>query len=213
MATDSHTAFFYGTLMAPPVLHRVIWGTTSAPTPVHASSLTIRPAILPAHQRHKVRGADYPAVLPCAAGAPATGSSPDASPPSVRGTLVQGLTSGDMWRLDIFEGSDYTRRKVRVRVVESAHPETSPSPQDGNPSTEEIEAETYIWTASPSALEASEWDFSEFVREKMGRWTGEEVLDEGMKEVDGMRGEGEEDPTGGRGANGRITQRLEKEGR
>src|SRR6186713_2175264 len=102
----SHAAFFYGTLMAPPVLHRVIWGPSPPSTAVQKSQLSIRPAILRQFQRHKVRYADYPAILPANAQA------------SVRGTLVTGLTDGDIWRLDIFEGSDYKRRKVSVRVLE-----------------------------------------------------------------------------------------------
>ncbi|EOA84244.1 uncharacterized protein SETTUDRAFT_93750 [Exserohilum turcica Et28A] len=161
----SHTAFFYGTLMAPPVLHRVIWGSTTPPTPAHASLLHIRPAILHAHRRHKVRNADYPAILP---------SSPSAS---VRGTLVQGLTDGDIWRLDIFEGHEYARRRVRVRPLVQAQEE------DNVESEEEVEAETYIWVAGAHRLEAEEWDFAEFVRDKMKRWVGGAVAerDEGFQ--------------------------------
>jgi hypothetical protein len=178
----SHTAFFYGTLMAPPVLHRVIWGSQTPPTPAHASLLHIRPAILHTHRRHKVKGADYPAILPVST----------STPSSVRGTLVQGLTDGDIWRLDIFEGSEYERRKVKVRVLESK--------QDGGEKEEggmgdlsqkvednveggELEAETYIWTAGAKSLELEEWDFAEFVRDKMKRWVGREAAetDEGFQ--------------------------------
>ncbi|KAF1962498.1 hypothetical protein CC80DRAFT_487943 [Byssothecium circinans] len=208
-----HTAFFYGTLMAPPVLHRVIWGTSTPPTPTHASLLRIRPAILHAHQRHKVRHADYPAILP---------STPTSS---VRGTLVQGLTDGDIWRLDIFEGSEYQRQKVKVRVLEQKDGERGGGGDAGgigdlhqreedNVEGEEVEAETYVWISGADALEASEWDFSEFVRDKMKRWTGEDggtERDEGFKDVDDAV-DALNDPTGGRGTNGKITQQLEKEG-
>ncbi|KAF2125269.1 hypothetical protein P153DRAFT_253656, partial [Dothidotthia symphoricarpi CBS 119687] len=157
----SHTAFFYGTLMAPPVLHRVIWGSPTPPTPVHASLLSSRPAILQAHQRRKVARADYPAVLP--------------SPSScVRGTLVSGLTDGDIWRLDVFEGSEYARRGVKVRVLNA----------DGGEEGEEVDAECYIWIAGARRLDPEEWDFDEFVREKMGRWVG----DEGAQADEGFRG-------------------------
>ncbi|KAH7413902.1 AIG2-like family-domain-containing protein [Phaeosphaeria sp. MPI-PUGE-AT-0046c] len=189
----SHTAFFYGTLMAPPVLHRVIWGSPTPPTAAHASLLRIQPAILHAHQRHKVKHADYPAILP-------TPSSPSSS---VRGTLVEGLTDGDIWRLDIFEGGEYARRKVHVRVLEQQE-------NGSNAEADEVEAETYIWTAGADRLEADEWDFAEFVRDKMGRWVGSEgvQVDEGFKDVDdavaALR-----DPTGGRGANGKISKALE----
>lgn len=178
----SHTAFFYGTLMAPPVLHRVIWGSQSPPTPAHASLLRIRPAILHAHRRHKVKRADYPAILP----------TPTSSTSSVRGTLVEGLTDGDVWRLDIFEGDEYARRKVKVRVLGQGRKDGAfgeegmgdlTQAEEDNVETEEVEAETYIWITGENRLEAEEWDFAEFVKEKMARWVGREgaQADEGFK--------------------------------
>lgn len=99
-----HSAFFYGTLMAPQVLSRVCHGSH----PSHnLSAFTVQPALLHAHRRHRVKGADYPAILP-------TSNSSD----SVRGTFVTGLTDGDLWRLDIFEGSEYERRKVRCTLID-----------------------------------------------------------------------------------------------
>jgi hypothetical protein len=178
-ATMSHTAFFYGTLMAPPVLHRVIWGSQTPPTPAHASLLHIRPAILHAHRRHKVKQADYPAILPVD------------TPSSVRGTLVEGLTDGDIWRLDIFEGSEYQRQKVKVNVLQPRDKGVSAEEgmgdlsqkEEDNVEGEEVEAETYIWTAGAHRLEAEEWDFAEFVRDKMKRWVGREAAetDEGFQ--------------------------------
>lgn len=167
----SHTAFFYGTLMAPPVLHRVIWGSQTPPTPAHASLLRIRPAILHAHQRHKVKHADYPAILP---------TSPSST---VRGTLVEGLTDGDIWRLDIFEGSEYERQKVKVKVLQGQGTGDLSQKEEENVEGEVIEAEAYIWTAGAQRLEAEEWDFSEFVRDKMKRWVGKEgaEADEGFQ--------------------------------
>lgn len=165
--TMSHTAFFYGTLMAPPVLHRVIWGSQSPPTPAHASLLRIRPAILHAHQRRKVRHADYPAILP---------SAPESE---VRGTLVQGLTDGDIWRLDIFEGSEYERHSVKVKALETKG--SAGGEEHKHVEGEEIDAQTYIWTAGAHRLEAEEWDFDHFVKEKMSRWVGKEAADEGFQ--------------------------------
>jgi hypothetical protein len=177
--TMAHTAFFYGTLMAPPVLHRVIWGSQTPPTPAHASLLRVRPAILHAHRRHKVKHADYPAIL----------STNPTSSSSVRGTLVEGLTDGDIWRLDIFEGSEYARRKVRVRLLEQASKEGEDGLGDIAPKEDEsvqgaeVEAETYIWIAGAERLESEEWDFAEFVKEKMKRWAGSDAAetDEGFQ--------------------------------
>lgn len=165
--TMSHTAFFYGTLMAPPVLQRVIWGSQTPPTPAHAALLSIRPAILHAHQRRHVRGADYPAVIPF------TQSS------EVRGTLVEGLTDGDIWRLDIFEGGEYERQDVRVRVLDSKGRAGDAELRDVE--GEEVQAQTYIWIAGQHRLETEEWDFDHFVKEKMSRWVGRDAADEGFQ--------------------------------
>ncbi|KAF2871253.1 hypothetical protein BDV95DRAFT_573613 [Massariosphaeria phaeospora] len=177
---SSHTAFFYGTLMAPQILHRVIWGTPFPPTPAHAALLRIRPAILHAHRRHKVRYADYPAILP------------STTTSSVRGTLVEGLTDGDMWRLGIFEGEQYKRKKVRVRVLEQEDVTGSSSqPGDGHVEGEEVEAEVYVWCSSPDELESEEWDFAEFVRDKMKWWVGKDAAeaDEGFQGRPSINGE------------------------
>ncbi|OAL43110.1 hypothetical protein IQ07DRAFT_616590 [Pyrenochaeta sp. DS3sAY3a] len=189
----SHTAFFYGTLMAPPVLHRVIWGSTTPPTPAHAALLHIQPAVLHAHRRHRVRAADYPGIVPVAGDSGAC----------VRGTLVTGLTDGDVWRLDVFEGGEYVRVGVRVRVLRQDKSKTE------NVEAEEVDAETYIWVAGAHRLEAEEWDFAEFVREKMGRWVGGDAADadEGFRDVDeAVKALG--DPTGGRGGGGSISRQL-----
>lgn len=136
--------------MAPSVLHRICHGTTT-PTPLQKALLAVSPALLPLYRRHKVLHCDYPAMLPC--------SAPTAS---VRGTYVSGLTAGDLWRLDIFEGEEYERRKVRVRVLDG----------DGTGEGREEEAEAYVWVAGEQNLEDAEWDFEHFCREKIGKWVG-----------------------------------------
>lgn len=77
---------------------------------------------------------------------------------------------------------------------------------------EEVEAEVYVWVTGKHRLEAQEWDFGEFVREKMGRWFGREAQGEYAEVDDAVAAkEGNADPTGGRGANGTITKTLEEE--
>lgn len=58
-----------------------------------------------------MRSADYPAVTP---------DSAPASTSSVRGTLVCGLSEKDVAKLDLFEGDEYERRVVRVRLLPDA---------------------------------------------------------------------------------------------
>ncbi|KAL8830957.1 MAG: hypothetical protein Q9191_001137 [Dirinaria sp. TL-2023a] len=183
-----YSAFFYGTLMATQVLYRVCFGTPN-PTRFQKNLLTIRPAILHSYCRRKVEGCDYPAVIP----------SPGSS---VRGTYVQGLTEGDLGRLDIFEGDQYIRQNVRVRLLNVVGDESG----KGNVEGQEAEASLYVWVDANDGLEDGEWDFAEFMRDKISKWIGSS--DE-YEEVDqAVRAEGG-DPTGGRGTNGKITEQLE----
>ncbi|KAI7184290.1 hypothetical protein KC343_g12451 [Hortaea werneckii] len=199
MATEGRSAFFYGTLMAPQVLHRVCHGSSSPDNPIYAAhKLQTHPAILHDHRRHRVRSADYPAVLPV------PGS-------TVRGTYVTGLTDGDIWRLDIFEGSEYRRDKVTVHLLK----EVGDASGTGNVEGDAVEAETYIWISDPSDLEEGEWDFRQFQEQKMRFWVGAEGAGEyagraSIIEVDEAVQQQRQDGTGGRGFNGHITSALEE---
>ncbi|KAL9128725.1 MAG: hypothetical protein Q9217_002658 [Psora testacea] len=182
------SAFFYGTLMAPQVLYRVLYGST---TP-HASlpaAIKIQPAILPHYVRHRVAFCDYPAIL----------ASPDPSA-CVRGTYVEGLTAADQWRLDVFEGDQYERVKVKPRLLDA-----------GEKQAEEVEADTYVWVAPREELEEGEWDFGEFRREKMSRWVRRSQEYEEVDEAVEKAKEGK-DPTGGRFLNGEMTRKHGGEG-
>ncbi|RMZ90069.1 hypothetical protein DV736_g2703, partial [Chaetothyriales sp. CBS 134916] len=220
----NNTAFFYGTLMAPNVLYRVIYGTPH-PTPLNYPSmnlLKIHSALLHDHQRHRVLGCDYPGVIPHRGG-------------SVKGTVVSGLTEGDVLRLDIFEGSQYERRRVKVRLLRDIeHSEGGPlqfekklqekEKLEQDVGVEEVEAQTYIWIDDPLALELEEWDFEEFKRDKMQAWMGLSTedtngvkMDEGFNDVDRAQApaggsvytdSGPKDGMGGRGVNGHIGREL-----
>ena len=150
--------------MAPEVLYRVLFSTTT-PHASQTSMLTIHPAVLPHYTRHRVLGCDYPAVLP----------NKSSSSAGVRGTYVKGLTNKQIWRLDLFEGDQYRRKKVRPRLLVDGVVEGG----DGG----EVDAETYVWDdlegeMGSNGLEEGEWDFEEFRREKMRRWIGNEGKEE-----------------------------------
>lgn len=114
-------------------------------------------AILHDYRRHRVKGADYPGIVPH------EGS-------SVRGTYVTGLTDADIWRLDIFEGDDYERVFVKAKILTTVGEDGG----EGNVEGEEVNCETYIWKAPRDMLEDKEWDFEEFKNEKMRFWVGAE---------------------------------------
>ncbi|KAL9594344.1 MAG: hypothetical protein Q9219_007080 [cf. Caloplaca sp. 3 TL-2023] len=182
-----HSAFFYGTDVEPQILYRVCYGS-STPTSLQKSLLKIRPAILHQHCRHRVLGRDYPAIIPSPHG-------------SVRGTHVQGLTDGDIFRLDIFEGEEYERRKVKIRILEIEGDQQD----QGITEAEAVDVDTYIWVAGGDKLEEGEWDIGKFRREKMQRWVGTRQEYEDVDEVVEARAP---DPTGGRGVNGVIAEQL-----
>lgn len=50
---------------------------------------------------------------------------------------------------------------------------------------EEVEAETYVWIGGEENLEAREWDFAEFQREKLRFWAGDEEYAGKFCECDG----------------------------
>jgi hypothetical protein len=220
--------------MAPGVLHRVIHGTPS-PEQWQRDLLTIRPALLYSHRRHRVRGAHYPAIIP----------NPSQPSSCVRGTLVTGLTEGDIWRLDLFEGDQYKRDTVTVSILKDTIGLDQAAPIDEGKLDEvvesEVQAQTYLWTDPISSLDPEEWDFEEFKRENMRAWMGLTSsddedhgleVDEGFRDVDDAVGalaeqereedrslrsqnddadrKGKHDPMGGRGAGGHITRRLEE---
>ena len=208
-STDDVLFHATGTLMAPGVLHRVIHGTPN-PEPWQRALLTIRPGLLHSYRRHRVRGADYPAVIPH-------------THSTVRGTIVTGLTEGDIYRLDIFEGDQYSRDVVKVQVLKDVG--LDELAEEGKTEVlEEVDAQTYVWQDGEGTLEEKEWDFEEFKREKMRAWMGLAggeatngvEIDEGFGDVDRAVAEEErkdwekkKDPMGGRGANGHITRQLE----
>ncbi|KAG8529780.1 uncharacterized protein KY384_005261 [Bacidia gigantensis] len=178
---EERTAFFYGTLMVPQVLHRVLYGSTQ-PHQSQIQALKIQPAMLFKYVRHRVVDADYPAII----------ASSEVST-SVRGTYVQGLTAADIWRLDIFEGDEYERVKVCPRILDA-------NGEQGDT----VSAETYVWIDSREDLEQEEWDFEEFKREKLHRWVGVgewyEEVDEAVEKLEDQR-----NPTGGRFVDGKMT--------
>ncbi|RFU35188.1 hypothetical protein B7463_g1106, partial [Scytalidium lignicola] len=177
-----------GTLMAPEVLYRVIYGSSRVP-PERASlaaNLTITPALLSNYCRHRVLNCDYPGIIP-------------EEGHTVRGTYVTGLTNADIWRLDVFEGDEYERRKVKVALLVDEG-------EDGR----EVEADVYVFTAGDDKLEKVEWDFEVFRREKMHRWA--DHSDE-YKEVDVAVDVNGHDGTGGRGVHTDMSRQLHGEGK
>ncbi|TRX95318.1 hypothetical protein FHL15_003649 [Xylaria flabelliformis] len=139
----THAAFFYGEFSTDDVA-------------VLRSLHQFQPAILHGHCRRRVKWADYPGVIP----------DPNHE---VRGMYVTGLTDANMYHLDQFEGSEYDRKTVKVRLLSKVGDDKG----NGNVEGEEVECEVYIFN-NPGELEDREWDFHEFRTQKMKKWTRED---------------------------------------
>ncbi|CAI2171220.1 10735_t:CDS:2 [Funneliformis geosporum] len=91
--SDEFTCFFYGTLIFPQILKRVLEnGRSNTEKPINIKKRVS--AVLKGYKRHKVIGAVYPAIL-----------KGDDLKDEINGILLEGLSSQDIARLDNFEGS------------------------------------------------------------------------------------------------------------
>ncbi|KAH6892327.1 AIG2-like family-domain-containing protein [Thelonectria olida] len=142
------TAFFYGTLMAPEVFYSVCYGDSN-PHQVIKDLHTFTPATLDGYCRHRVQYADYPGIIA-------------EKGHSVLGIYATGLTDANVQKLDYFEGSEYNRETVKVKLLKKEG--------DATKGDEYKETIVYVFNV-PEYLEKKEWDFEEFRREKMKSWT------------------------------------------
>ncbi|KAH8652326.1 hypothetical protein BX600DRAFT_441214 [Xylariales sp. PMI_506] len=139
--------------MAPEVFFTVCYRNSALDVKFLKSLHKFQPAILHGYCRRRVIEADYPGITPD-------------DKHEVRGMLVSGLTDANIYHLDIFEGDDYERKRVKVRVLSQVGDDQGV----GNVEGEEVESEVYVFK-DPRALEDREWDFEEFRTQKMKKWT------------------------------------------
>ncbi|ETS02826.1 hypothetical protein M419DRAFT_7604 [Trichoderma reesei RUT C-30] len=146
--SGEYAAFFYGTLMAPEVFFSVCYADKQPPKAIQDLH-TFTPAILDGYCRHRVQYADYPAIV-------------EEPGHCVRGMYATGLTDANIHKLDIFEGDEYKRIKVKVKLLKM---------EDGKEVEGEVkEADVYVFL-NPDQLEKREWDFEEFREQRMKLWT------------------------------------------
>ncbi|KAK9462689.1 uncharacterized protein V1516DRAFT_694750 [Lipomyces oligophaga] len=131
--------------MAPQVLSRVLYGATSLPS---TSTLKLTPATLAGYTRSSLSDESYPAII---------ASSEDSE---VTGILVQNITWAQLVTLDKFEGDEYERKTVVVKL-------------DG--SNEVVEAQCYVWVDDIARLTGVDWDFSDFMKKRFSNWIEKEI--------------------------------------
>jgi len=170
----SQSAFFYGTLLHPRILKRVIQND--------GDHLELCPAVLLDYTRHKVALADYPGIVPYEKDRAFFKRDLCREDRCVRGTYVKGLSAKDIRFLDIFEGSDYRRLEAMVHplspltplngpseTVVTFNPEPLPPIEDLAPP---LPCQTYVWTSYLDELEPELWSYEVFVRDNLHKWVG-----------------------------------------
>ncbi|KAF8867805.1 hypothetical protein BD779DRAFT_1386667, partial [Infundibulicybe gibba] len=164
--------FFYGTLMHPRILKRVIKND--------GSHLRFCPGILLEHTRHQVKDADYPGILPYSQGRKLFDRELTREERSVRGTIVMGLTESDLTLLDYFEGEEYRRETVKASplepmmdlsgfILEPTLPKIPPPLPSFTDLADPLDVEVYIYE-DPNNLKARLWSFSDFVEQNAWKW-------------------------------------------
>lgn len=127
--------------MAPEVFFSAVYGAMN-PGKVFESLHSFHPGVLDGFVRHRVRSADYPGII-----------REDGS--SVRGVYATGMTDANMVKLDQFEGTEYVKEQLKIRLVDTG---------------EVKEATVYVYQ-HPEELDHGEWDFEHFKREKLALWS------------------------------------------
>lgn len=98
--SNTHNLFFFGTLMVPSILSRVLHHRS----PLELKNIVMQPALLHGYTRLAVAGTDYPAIVDAETSSRWIGRELHESESSVEGVYVMGLTDEDAEVLDVFEG-------------------------------------------------------------------------------------------------------------
>ncbi|KDQ18164.1 hypothetical protein BOTBODRAFT_552120 [Botryobasidium botryosum FD-172 SS1] len=177
-APPAPPVFFYGTLMHPGILKRIIGSK--------GNHLRICGAILPGYSRRQVQGASYPAIIPWPAALKLFGDSEGIphEEQCVRGILVYGVTHDDEELLDYFESRMFHRERITVHALGPPQslndwensPESHVALPNSNVTMEEglkmpsCEAETYVWRDNTNWLSSHYWSYDVFLKEKLRIW-------------------------------------------
>ncbi|CAH0042234.1 unnamed protein product [Clonostachys rhizophaga] len=143
-AANLTPVFVYGTLCAVPLLAWALMGDASQ---TDAVKKLIRPARVEGFARYGIKSCDYPAAVKC-----------DGS--EIRGYLVTFTNSSQRKKLDDFEGEIYSPTHLTAQVLN----------QNGEPSSQCVDAEIYLWNGSLENLTMEPWDLEGFIEERLEDW-------------------------------------------
>ena len=113
--------FVYGTLQYPEILQKLT-----------GKSFVSKPAVLNNYKRHRVKHAEYPAIIPN---------------PGVQtmGLLLENVDELSLKAIDFYEGEEYEKTAVTV-----------------NSEDMDIMALTYVWNGGINNLEKDDWNKNNF---------------------------------------------------
>ncbi len=137
--------------MAPEVFFNVCYNVLHPPAAL-TEGHSFLPGILQGFSRRRVKSEDYPGIA-------------EQEGHTVRGIVATGLTEANLYQLDYYEGREYERRRVKINLLKEHQ-----CNQQLKGGCDVIEAFVYVY-GDAEALEEGEWDFDEFRREKMLKYT------------------------------------------
>ena len=164
-STDKPFAYTDGTLQHPAIVKRVLGR--------NIDQLEFQPAVLANFARHKVAGADYPAIVSAGQSAQIRGLTVLEDAVEVQGVTCKGLSAKDVSFLDAFEGDEYGR--VVCSVAQKADLSQS------------ILCYVYVWIAELKALDPEIWVYEDFIRDKLANWVGTAQSEVEYQEADRLR--------------------------
>lgn len=126
-----HHLFVYGTLQYPEILKKLT-----------GKSFVSKPAVLNHFKRHKVKNAEYPAIVPKHGAQTA-------------GMLIENVDELSLKAIDFYEGDEY--EKTIVNVISDDI---------------ENKAYTYVWIAGDNHLDDEDWDKAYFEKKYLELYIG-----------------------------------------
>ncbi|KAF9900066.1 hypothetical protein EC991_007951 [Linnemannia zychae] len=153
--TRSPPCFFYGSLMNEKVLNAV-----TRPGPDSNSRFAVK-ATIQGYTRFTYHNQPYPGMIP------------STNPLEiVEGLLVFGHTPLELHRLDQFEGSEYPRSTIPVKLLSSVPSlYTIDGREEGYQENETIDAFVYLFTGPLKHLDLQRpWDYEQFKRDHVKDW-------------------------------------------
>lgn len=152
--------------MVPQIFFRVCHYDECPPAETR-SKYVFTPALLRNFSRRKVKGCDFPAIIPQPGH-------------TVLGAFVTGLSYSNVQALNMYEGSMYTLDDCSVQILPHDAVEEDGRANQGVVASAEkefqegkaqvVKSRVYVWADPVSDLGEEEWHYADFRRDNMAKW-------------------------------------------